>query len=757
MLLAISATADNARGPRFMEQALAAIHAGNSRRLPVVFAYGSTGPTVGLFCRLPRSLKPLVLGQLAAAYPDCRFQAIPEDALDRSDRRPTWSAELRLAPDLFPIRRHPQFEDALTRTTSDPMSGILASLSVLSSCPLRPRVEIHVRPARGRRRRRLRRAVDRLARPFFRERHVLAFLYASVATDRVLWPLAPLLGFPALRRDHFTPLRALSSRSHDHEQELDAAADKLGRHLFSVQIRIVVRGPPGADHQARAIIHSIAGAFGQFTSPRLATFRLGHIRCRPVSIASAQGRGGFFLSDEELATLVHPATETVRAERMERNTWRQAEPPPVIPSGRGGGEAVLGRLAYRSRRDAFGMKLDDRRRHLVIVGKTGMGKSTLLQNLVTSDIAAGHGVGLVDPHGDLAEAILELVPRQRTNDIVLLDAGDRANPVAFNPLACNDPTQRSLVVSGIVSAFKKLYGESWGPRMEHILRNALLTLIAVPGASLLSLLRLLADKGYREAILRTVADPVVRSFWIDEFGSWSERYRTEALAPVQNKLGHFLSSPVLRAITGQARSTIDLRRIMDRGQVLLVNLSKGRTGEDASALLGALLVTSIQQAAMSRADVPEAARRDFFLYVDEFQNFATDSFATILSEARKYRLSLTLAHQFLAQLPEATAAAVFGNVGSLVSFQVGPQDAETLVEQLGGDLQLADLVALPRFTAYVRLLLDGMPTRPFSMETLPPRRPPRDGRSEKVRLASTHRYGRPLPEVEREIAAAMAA
>jgi type IV secretory pathway TraG/TraD family ATPase VirD4 len=291
--------------------------------------------------------------------------------------------------------------------------------------------------------------------------------------------------------------------------------------------------------------------------------------------------------------------------------------------------------------------------------------------------------------------------------------------------------------------------------MEHILRNALLTLIAVPGASLLSLLRLLADNRYREAILRSVADPVVQSFWVDEFGSWSERYRTEALAPVQNKLGHFLSSPILRAITGQAKSTIDLRRIMDRGQVLLVNLSKGRTGEDASALLGALLVTSIQQAAMSRADIPEAERRDFFLYVDEFQNFATDSFAAILSEARKYRLSLTLAHQFLAQLPEGTAAAVFGNVGSLVSFQVGPQDAETLTEQLGGDLQTSDLIALPRFTAYVRLLLDGMPTSPFSMETLPPRRPPRDGRGEKVRLASTHRYGRPLPEVEREIAAAM--
>ena len=440
------------------------------------------------------------------------------------------------------------------------------------------------------------------------------------------------------------------------------------------------------------------------------------------------------------------------------NTWRQAEPPACLPSGKGSGEAVLGRIAYRSRHDIFGMHLDDRRRHLAIVGKTGMGKSTMLLNLLTSDITAGHGVGLIDPHGDLADAVLERVASSRTNDVVLIDAGDASHPVAFNPLSCADPSMRPLVASGVLSAFRKLYGDSWGPRMEHILRNALLTLLAVPGSSLLSLLKLLADESFRRSALSHIDDPVIRAFWDDEFDSWSERYRTEALAPIQNKVGHFLSSPILRAITGQARSTIDLRKIMDNGQVLLVNLSKGRTGEDASTLLGALLVTSLQQAAMSRASIAEAQRRDFFLYVDEFQNFATESFATILSEARKYRLSLTVANQYLAQLDEATAAAVFGNVGSLVSFQVGPNDADILAEQFGDAITAADFVALPRYTAYVRLLLDGMPTRAFSMETLPPRRgQANEKRSERIRRNSRHRYGKPAARVESEIRAAMAA
>ena len=415
--------------------------------------------------------------------------------------------------------------------------------------------------------------------------------------------------------------------------------------------------------------------------------------------------------------------------------------------------AELGRIKFRKRRETFGIRLDDRRRHLAIIGKTGMGKSTLLQNLVTSDIRAGRGVALVDPHGDLADSILQAIPSNRTNEVVLFDAGDREFPMSFNPLACNRTDQVPLVTAAVVSAFKKLYAESWGPRLEYILRNAVQSLVGQPGTCLASLHRLLADRSYRKSIVARLSDPVLRSFWCNEFERWNERFRNEAIAPIQNKVGQFVAHPVLRGIIAQSRSTLNLREVMDEGRILIVNLSKGRIGEDASLLLGSLLVTQLQLAAMSRSDIPEPDRRDFFAYVDEFQNFATDSFGTILSEARKYGLSLTIANQYLAQLDEQTADAVFGNVGSLLAFQVGARDAEILAEQFGKhDVTPQDLMNLPRFTAIVRLLIDGMPSRPFTMETLPslPIRP--DARRPQIiRRTSRHRYARPAHIVEEEI------
>jgi hypothetical protein len=430
---------------------------------------------------------------------------------------------------------------------------------------------------------------------------------------------------------------------------------------------------------------------------------------------------------------------------------REFEPPVGLPMNVGETDtAVLGRTKFRDRRSTFGIRLDDRRRHLAIIGKTGMGKTTLLHKLIDADIRAGRGLAFLDPHGDLADTILDGIPPHRTNDVVLFDAGDRAHPLAFNPLSCADADQRGLVASGVVSALKKLYGDSWGPRLEHILRNALLALLEVPGSSLLSLQRLLSDSQYRKGVVGRVSDPVVRTFWEKEFAGWKPQYQAEAVAPIQNKVGQFLSQPILRAIVGQGRTRLNLRRIMDEGQVFLVNLSKGRIGEDGSTLLGSLLVSSIQLAAMSRADVPERDRRDFALYVDEFQNFATESFATILSEARKYRLSLVLANQYLAQMDEGTMDAVFGNVGSLLVFQAGAQDAEVLAEQLGGDATPQDLMALPRYRAYARLLIDGMPSRPFSIETMPPPRAVA-GRAEVVRRTSRHRYTRPAAAVEQEI------
>lgn len=753
MLFSLSVPADNDRGPQYMEQALAAIHQANPRRLPVELLFARHANTVALFCRVPPQLTAAVQTQLAAHYPTATITRLHDDALVATTGHSSWSAQVRLSPDLFPIRRYPQFDDPLNRNVSDPLTAIFASLAADPADRDSPSVVLTVRPARLGRVHGARRAVRRLNQPSFRSHPRLAHGYAVGCTSRSVFVrvLTRLLGLlcggtaDAVSAAHLTTTPA---RAHDREEDLQAASDKLARHLFEVDLRLAVSASPGAFRYAESRIQQMAGAFGQFTVPRMAKFRLSRVRTGVAKPHSC----GFLLSCEELATLWHPPTVTVRAPAMRVTESRELEPPADLPSPlREPDTATLGRVRFRARRELVGLRLDDRRRHLAIIGKTGMGKTTLLHQLIASDMAAGRGLALLDPHGDLADAVLGAVPRHRTNDVIVFDAGDRAYPPSFNPLACRDAHQRGLVASAVVSAFKKLYGESWGPRLEHILRNALLTLLETPGTSLLSLQRLLSDAAYRKSVVGRLRDPLVRAFWEREFATWKPQFQAEALSPIQNKVGQFLSIPMLRAVLGQGRSSLDLRHVMDEGRLLIVNLSKGRIGEDASSLLGSLLVTAIQLAAMSRAEMPENDRRDFTLYADEFQNFATDSFATILSEARKYRLSLVVATQYLAQMEEATANALFGNVGSLMVFQVGANDAEVLAEQLGRDTVPQDLLALPRFRAYARLLIDGQPCRPFSLETLPPRAGADGGRAAIVRRTSRHRYNRPAAAVEEEI------
>ena len=358
------------------------------------------------------------------------------------------------------------------------------------------------------------------------------------------------------------------------------------------------------------------------------------------------------MSHEELATLWHPPTEAAQAERMQSSEFTELEAPAFFHPENETGAVVLGRVLFRDDRRPVVLALEDRRRHLYVVGKTGMGKTTLIQNMIVADMRVGRGIGLIDPHGDLAESITALVPKHRTNDAILFDVGSRDCPVSFNPLACRDDSRIDQVTSGVVSAMKTLY-DSWGPRLEDTLRNAVFAIVE-RGGNLMSVMQLLGDKEYREQLVPLINDPVIRSFWVREFASWSDNYRTEAVAAIQNKLRPFVVHSKIRAIVTHPAPARDCRRIMDEGRVLIASLSKGRLGEDNATLLGALLVTSIQQAAMTRADIPESERRDFFLYVDEFQNFTTGSFASILSEARKYRLSLIVAHQYLSQLTDET-------------------------------------------------------------------------------------------------------
>ncbi len=413
---------------------------------------------------------------------------------------------------------------------------------------------------------------------------------------------------------------------------------------------------------------------------------------------------------------------------------------------------LFGETTFRNRTHRFGIKPDDRRRHMYLIGKTGMGKTTVLENMIIEDIQAGRGVAVVDPHGELAEKVIEYIPNNRINDVIYFNPADIDYPIAFNVVEQVDPHLRHLVASGLIGVFQKLWADSWGPRLEYILRNSILAVLEYPGSTLLAITRMLSDKAFRKKVIAKIKDPVVRSFWVNEFAGYADKFAAEAVSPIQNKVGQFLSSSVIRNIIGQVKSAIDMREIMDNGKILIMNLSKGRIGEDNSALLGAMMITKLQLAAMSRVDMPEKDRRDFYLYIDEFQNFCTESFANILSEARKYRLNLIMAHQYIEQLGDLVKAAVFGNVGTMVVFRVGAADSEELVPEFTPVFTEEDIVNLPKYEYYIKLMIDGIASDPFSARGLPPL--PEDYKTdnaEKVIGVSRERYARKREIVEDKI------
>lgn len=413
---------------------------------------------------------------------------------------------------------------------------------------------------------------------------------------------------------------------------------------------------------------------------------------------------------------------------------------------------IFAETNFRGQRKRFGIKRNDRSRHMYIIGKTGMGKTTMLENMIISDIVNGEGCCYIDPHGDTAEKLLNYIPANRINDVIYLNPADTDFPIAFNVLEAVDEKDKNLIASGLISVFKKQWADSWGPRLEYILRNAILALLDYPGSTLLGIMRILVDKEYREKVVAKIKDPVVKSFWVNEYTKWNDRVLQEVISPIQNKVGQFLSNFLIRNIVGQVKSTIDLREIIDQKKILILNLCKGKIGEDTMQLLGSMIVTKLYLAAMSRVDIPEKEREDFYLYVDEFQNFATDSFADILSEARKYHLDLVIAHQFIEQLPEEVSAAVFGNVGTLVCFRVGAVDAEVLVKEFTPTFIEEDLVNLPSFNIYLKLMIDGITSDPFSAATLPPLFEDKmTGNAEKVVNVVHERYSHPRNVVEDKI------
>lgn len=408
----------------------------------------------------------------------------------------------------------------------------------------------------------------------------------------------------------------------------------------------------------------------------------------------------------------------------------------------------------RNKRVAFGIKAKDRTRHVYVIGKTGMGKSTLLENMAVQDIQSGEGMAFIDPHGKTADLLLEYVPQDRIKDIVYFAPFDTEHPISFNVMEDVGADKRHLVANGLMSAFKKIWVDAWSARMEYILNNTILALLEYPDSTLVGINRMLSDKAYRKKVVSNITDPSVKSFWVDEFEKYGERYMQEAGAAIQNKVGQFVANPLVRNIIGQSKSSFDLRKMMDDQKIIIINLSKGRVGEQNANLLGSMLITKIYLSAMSRADVSESNLKNlpnFYLYVDEFQSFANESFADILSEARKYKLNLTIAHQYIEQMSEEVRAAVFGNVGTMVTFRVGAYDAEVLEKEFAPVFTAEDLVNLGAYQIYLKLMIDGVSSSPFSATTTSPIPKPDISYRNDIVENSRAFFARPRSIVEEEI------
>lgn len=455
------------------------------------------------------------------------------------------------------------------------------------------------------------------------------------------------------------------------------------------------------------------------------------------------------LNTEELASVFHLPNQTVQTPNIAWAKSRKLEPPLDLPTQNA---TLFGYTDYRGQNVPFGIKKEDRRRHLYLLGKTGTGKSLFIKQLVSQDLKNGEGFGVIDPHGDLVEEILDMVPEHRMKDVVYLDPSDTEHPIGINMLDLKEGEPLELLADGIVSVFIKIFGNSWGPRLQYILTNTIQTLLHCQNVSLLAVQRILLDKNYRKFLLKQVNDPFLLKFWEEEYEKMAQNPRliTEAVSPIQNKVGRFLGSPMVRNMIGQVKSTIDLRDIMDTGKIFLVNLSQGKIGEENTSLLGGMLITRLYTNAMQRAAMPIDQRKDFYLYVDEFQNFATNTFVKILSEARKYGLNLMVTHQFIDQLQPEIQDAIFGNVGTLANYVVGPKDANRLEKEFAPDLTAEDLVNLERFSFSLKLTIDGAQSKPFTGRLMfPPHQ--HVGLKEQVMHYSREQYASERADIESKL------
>lgn len=706
------------------------------------FEIASSNGQIRFFVWVPTALQSFVEGQIYAQYPTAQIKPAGDDYAVAGQHSVIHTAEIELTEvEYLPIRTFNGFE-------VDPLAGITGTLAKMEDSGEDLWVQI-------------------LIRPIADSWHKDTDNWISSVKDGTSWLNFDWRWFAMLIEALWKPpepgevtKKELSDRDKTRVDEAAKKATKLG---FKVKIRLAYRGEDQTS--ARLRMQALVGTFKQFNSTNLNGFKMARSSFDLNSVIDYQQRrfdmsSGFILNIEELASVWHLPHTNVETPNIVWASTKTAEPPAKLPVLRPGAPAnpnvsAFGLTNFRGVKHQFGMLRGDRSRHMYIIGQTGSGKSGLLELMTLSDIYHNQGYAVIDPHGDFAINNMKFIPERRIKDVVYFNPADTTFPLGFNPLEISSPDQRVTVSSEVIGVLKRMFGDSWGPRLEHILRFTILALLERPETTMLDITRMLTDKNFRRETLHYVTDTVTLQFWKSEFASWNEKYANEAVAPVLNKVGAFTANSIIRNIIGQPKSTFNIRQIMDEGKILVVNLSKGLIGEDNAGILGAFLVTKIQLAAMSRSDIPNIQdRRPFYLYVDEFQNFATDSFATILSEARKYGLNLTVANQYISQMEENVRDAVFGNVGSIVSFRVSADDAPILAKQFEPQFESGDLLAMHNRSFIISMIIGGEKQPAFSATTLTLPTSQFDFTDRIVEYSRRH-YSRPREDVEKEISDAI--
>ncbi len=759
VLLEIRVPKANELLPLAAEQMFASLHGllrvdpHEQEHISFEIAADSSGIHFYVWC--PRHLQEFIEGQIYAQYPSAELKPVEQDYM-RTDLSglSTCGGRLVLSKEsFFPTKTFRDFE-------VDPLASITGSMSEIKG-EERVWLQIMVRPVPDTWQsaghayvQQVRTGVKKVSlgigdiiRGALEELgDLIPHAVEQFVSPANLAAKAPKPGAPPPKSE---PVRLSAGQ----ELELKMIEDKLTRMGFSTEIRIFSAALDQAS--CAELLRGVAASFRQFSSANLNSFiqvapEEGIAEFKDKILHRAPPADPYILDTAELASIFHLPNISVQTPAIAWATYKKGEPPANLPTA---DCTYFAQTTFRERLVKFGIKRADRRQHMYLVGKTGTGKTTVFKNMVVQDMQNGEGVAVLDPHGDLVKDLLDFVPAERVDDVVYFDPSDTERPIGLNLLELHDPSQKNLLASGLLDAFKKHFIDiSWGPRLEYLLNNAILTLLEVPGTTLLGITRLLSDKNYQKYIVYKLKDPVLKEFWEKEYTQMmsNPRLHTEAVAPIQNKVGRFLASSTIRNIVGQRTSSLDLDEIMNEGKILLINLSKGKIGEDNANLLGSLMISRINFTAMQRVNIPEDERRDFYLYADEFQNFASGSFASILSEARKYRLNLNLTHQYTAQLPESMRDAVFGNIGTMVLFSVGAPDATVLEKEFLPYFNAEDLISLDRYHMYLKLLVDGMTSKPFSAISLPPP----EGRTYQGQAAVAHSreiYGREVATVEEKI------